>query len=141
MKSLFYFLILYFSTQCFAVDLSKVSNSDLLNEIERRLSTPVSEKPVAVFSAICANADIELSIDSENGTETLKKFVGAKECQTTLTSLSKKLGNFSGLRIVAVCSQSNLVKVTLNSIGKITETSTFVGAGNCQAQADAINQR
>lgn len=128
-----------FASTSHAMDLSGATNSELLNEVSRRLGT--SSSPGGgdgSLLASCSSGYIKLSVYGTTANDTMSDFIGST-CETVVNGLQPKVGSFSGIRILSICKSGYLQTIKAESIGKITvANSDFVGS-NCQAQADRNN--
>lgn len=129
-------ILLLASVNASAIDLSQVSNAELLQELSARLGSSSGSGHASIISN-CSGGNLKITLYGSNNDDSMSEYLGSN-CNTTQASLQRKMGAFSGIRIFALCVGGNLKTVKAESIGKLSSTSDYAGS-NCESQANIIN--
>lgn len=130
-------------TSVFAVDMSQVSNEDILSEVSRRLSGGQNSGTATVIYACNTYGDLIITIaGGSNSAEMSFRDLGVPRCDAQIQSLRKYKAQVTGTIITAICNRyGDLVKLPMQGSGRFgTETSNnSVSYDACIVQAKIIN--
>jgi hypothetical protein len=136
----FILALLFIVQSTFAVELSQATNTQILNELSKRLGHP-NPSDMAILNAYCLSDELHLEL--ETNTQTIKKFVElrfASDCKKALMKLN--LGQFSGMKIAAFCVQSDLYKIKATGLGRLNITTIdHRTSSDCETSATQINRQ
>lgn len=148
MKPLLIFMGVVFSIQSYANScLSSASNSELLSEVQRRMSGQSGETgdSSVMFMATCSNGYLSvktIKVSSGDIHSIINEYYGSSICEEYAASL-RSINDSQLIRsiIISTCPSSYLTKTLINTKGESrTISSDYVGSA-CKDQAIEQNRK
>lgn len=126
--------------------LVNATNSDLVNEVSRRLQGTTPPPPPAGATVVlsCDSYRLKISLTPAVGNEVSTYVDGndAASCQSTLQSVGGPVISINRKKIIGICDTYRLKRVELNPLGEAKALSymDLSNAKECATTADALNK-